>query len=150
MPEATNLISQAESLSTGDLGELGLYEPGLGEDPTGELDRGALIKRLSMTGLVLAIPITLIVVTHAEVLTFSFVLFLMIQGPRDRHYYQPRLKLDPQYNAALLIEKRRTGLSISEIPRPPCGNTSPRTASELFSSGPLARAPFFTRPGIRG
>jgi hypothetical protein len=116
------LLSEAEVRPAGDLGELGKEDPGTEGaiyrkiSTAGFAERGESYRKLSMAGLILAIPITLIVFTDGGILTFSSILFLlMMQGPHDRQYYQPRLRLDPRINAALLIERRKTGLTISEI-----------------------------------
>lgn len=96
----------------GDLGELGYEDPGPEPSP-GAHDE--IYRKLSMVGIVLAIPITLIVVTEMGLMTFSFVLLLLVKSSQARPTYRPHVKLEPKYNAALLIHKAKTGMSISEI-----------------------------------
>lgn len=119
------MSSEVEVLSTGDLGGIG-HLPGHPGALPGVPERSAALRTLSMVGIVLAIPITLFVVTDAGVLVFSFVLFALVKAPKVRESYRLDVHIDPKYNAALLLEKARTGLPIAEI--------AERALNEYFSS----------------
>jgi hypothetical protein len=43
------------------------------------------------------------------------IIILLFGGIKVRKFYKPCIKLDPKINAALLLEKARTGMTISEI-----------------------------------
>jgi len=102
------LLSEAESRLAA-----GLEEGRHGR--TSAIEDGVANRRLTCAGLVLVIPMVVIIAAEVEICSISLVLLLLIQERQPRSTYRPHIELEPKYNAALLIEKAKTGLSISKI-----------------------------------
>ena len=87
------------------------------EDRGEATGHGDIYRKISRVGLVLVIPISLLVITDMGLMVLSYVLVVIgeIRARGVREIYRVTADVDPKLNAALLLEKARTGLSVREM-----------------------------------
>lgn len=87
------------------------------EDQDQTTGHGDIYQKIKRVGLVLVIPISFIVISDMGLMIFSYVLVVIgeVQTRGVREIYRVTADVDPKLNAALLLEKARTGLSVREM-----------------------------------